>query len=73
MDAEALSSVVRRPERQAELSTHTDYSSFRVGRGTILQAGESPVRFLMRPLGRPRRRWVDNIKMDLGEMTASVV
>jgi hypothetical protein len=22
----------------------------------------------MRPLGRPRRRWVDNIMMDLGEM-----
>jgi hypothetical protein len=21
-----------------------------------------------RPLGRPRRRWVDNIGMDLGEM-----
>jgi hypothetical protein len=21
-----------------------------------------------KPLGRPRRRWVDNIKMDLGEM-----
>jgi hypothetical protein len=21
-----------------------------------------------RPLGRPRRRWVDNIMMDLGEM-----
>jgi hypothetical protein len=21
-----------------------------------------------RPLGRPRRRWVDNIRMDLGEM-----
>jgi hypothetical protein len=21
-----------------------------------------------RPLGRPRRRWVDNIKMDLGDM-----
>jgi hypothetical protein len=21
-----------------------------------------------RPLGRPRRRWVDNIKMDLGEL-----
>jgi hypothetical protein len=21
-----------------------------------------------RPLGRPRRRWVDNIQMDLGEM-----
>jgi hypothetical protein len=21
-----------------------------------------------RPLGRPKRRWVDNIKMDLGEM-----
>jgi hypothetical protein len=20
-----------------------------------------------RPLGRPRRRWVDNVKMDLGE------
>jgi hypothetical protein len=26
-----------------------------------------------RPLGRPRRRWVDNIRMDLGEVTASVV
>jgi hypothetical protein len=22
----------------------------------------------MRPLGRPRHRWVDNIKMDLGEV-----
>jgi hypothetical protein len=22
----------------------------------------------MRPLGRPRRRWVDNISMDLGEV-----
>jgi hypothetical protein len=22
----------------------------------------------MRPLGRPRSRWVDNIKMDLGEI-----
>jgi hypothetical protein len=21
-----------------------------------------------RPLGRPRRKWVDNIKMDLGEV-----
>jgi hypothetical protein len=21
-----------------------------------------------RPLGRPRRRWIDNIKMDLGEV-----
>jgi hypothetical protein len=21
-----------------------------------------------RPLGRPRRRWVDNIRMDLGEL-----
>jgi hypothetical protein len=21
-----------------------------------------------RPLGRPRRRWVDNVRMDLGEM-----
>jgi hypothetical protein len=21
-----------------------------------------------RPLGRPRRRWVDNVKMDLGEV-----
>jgi hypothetical protein len=27
-------------------------------------------RFLVgkRPLGRPRRRWVDNIRLDLGEM-----
>jgi hypothetical protein len=23
--------------------------------------------FIMRPLGRPRRRWEDNIKMDLDE------
>jgi hypothetical protein len=22
----------------------------------------------MKPLGRPRRRWVDNIRMDLGEI-----
>jgi hypothetical protein len=26
-----------------------------------------------RPLGRPRRRWVDNIKMDLLEIGLSVV
>jgi hypothetical protein len=26
-----------------------------------------------RPLGRPRRRWVDNIKMDLGELGWGVV
>jgi hypothetical protein len=26
-----------------------------------------------RPLGRPRRRWVDNIKMDLGEVGLSDV
>jgi hypothetical protein len=26
-----------------------------------------------RPLGRPRRRWVDNIKMDLLEIGVSVV
>jgi hypothetical protein len=26
-----------------------------------------------RPLGRPRRGWVDNIKMDLGEMVSSDV
>jgi hypothetical protein len=25
-----------------------------------------------RPLGRPRRRWVDNIMMDLGEWTGLV-
>jgi hypothetical protein len=34
----------------------------------------NPYRLLMgkpekkRPLGRPRRRWVDNVKMDLGEI-----
>jgi hypothetical protein len=27
----------------------------------------------MRPLGRPRRRWIDNIKMDLLEMGVSFV
>jgi hypothetical protein len=26
-----------------------------------------------RPLGRPRRRWMDNIKMDLSEIGLSVV
>jgi hypothetical protein len=26
-----------------------------------------------RPLGRPRRRWIDNIKMDLLEMRVNVV
>jgi hypothetical protein len=26
-----------------------------------------------RPLGRPRRRWVDNIRMDLGEVGWDVV
>jgi hypothetical protein len=26
-----------------------------------------------RPLGRPRRRWIDNIKMDLLEVVLSVV
>jgi hypothetical protein len=26
-----------------------------------------------RPLGRPRRRWLDNIKMDLSEIGLSVV
>jgi hypothetical protein len=26
-----------------------------------------------RPLGRPRRRWMDNIRMDLGEMGCGVV
>jgi hypothetical protein len=25
-----------------------------------------------RPLGRPRRRWVDNIRMDLGALVNSV-
>jgi hypothetical protein len=25
-----------------------------------------------RPLGRPRRRWVDNIRMDLGEVVWDV-
>jgi hypothetical protein len=23
-----------------------------------------------RPLGRPRRRWVDNVRMDLGEVVS---
>jgi hypothetical protein len=38
----------------------------RVGRrGTHMLLMVKPV--VKRPLGRPRRRWVDNIKMDLGE------
>jgi hypothetical protein len=30
-------------------------------------------RKLKRPLGRPRRRWIDNIKMDLLEVGVNVV
>jgi hypothetical protein len=26
-----------------------------------------------RPLGRPRRRWIDNVKMDLSEIGLNVV
>jgi hypothetical protein len=26
-----------------------------------------------RPLGRPRRRWIDNIKMDLSEIGLNIV
>jgi hypothetical protein len=45
-------------------------------RGHVARVGEkaNAYKFLvgkpegMRPLGRPRRRWVDNIKMDLGEI-----
>jgi hypothetical protein len=33
------------------------------GIGTLM---EKPVG--KRPVGRPRRRWVDNIRMDLGEV-----
>jgi hypothetical protein len=44
--------------------------------GYVARIGEkrNPYRILVgnpeghRPLGRPRRRWVDNIKMDLGEI-----
>jgi hypothetical protein len=44
--------------------------------GTCSTNGEKrkPYRLLMgkpdgkRPLGRPRRRWMDNIRMDLGEV-----
>jgi hypothetical protein len=44
--------------------------------GNVARIGEkrNPYRLLMgkpegrRPLGRPRKRWVDNIKMDLGEI-----
>jgi hypothetical protein len=46
------------------------------GAGHVARMGESrnAYRILVgkpegkRPLGRPRRRWVDNIKMDLGEI-----
>jgi hypothetical protein len=34
-------------------------------RGAYILVGKSEGR---RPLGRPRRRWEDNIKMDLGEI-----
>jgi len=41
--------------------------------------GEAYIRFLVgkpegkRPLGRPRRRWEDNIKMDLQEVECGVM
>jgi hypothetical protein len=42
--------------------------------GHVARMGEKIFRLLVgnpegkRPLGRPRRRWVDNIRMDLGEV-----
>jgi hypothetical protein len=42
--------------------------------GYVARLGENPYRLLVEkpqeknPLGIPRRRWVDNIRMDLGEM-----
>jgi hypothetical protein len=40
--------------------------------GNVARTGEkrNAYRLLVgkRPLGRPRRRWVDNIRMDLGEV-----
>jgi hypothetical protein len=35
-------------------------------RGTLIEYWWKPEG--KRPLGRPRRRWVDNIRMDLGEV-----
>jgi hypothetical protein len=36
--------------------------------GHVAQKGEKRNAEGKRPLGRPRRRWVDNIKMDLREI-----
>jgi hypothetical protein len=44
--------------------------------GHVAQRGEKRIAYGLlvgkpqgkRPLGRPRRRWVDNIRMDLGEV-----
>jgi hypothetical protein len=49
--------------------------------GHVARMGEkrNVYRFLVgkpegkRPLGRPRRRWIDNIKMDLLEIRVSIV
>jgi hypothetical protein len=46
------------------------------GMGHVARMGENKNAYRLlvgkpdgkRPLGRPRRRWVDNIKMDLGEV-----
>jgi hypothetical protein len=45
------------------------------GAGHVVRMGEKRNTYRLvgkpeekRPLGRPRRRWVDNIRMDLGEM-----
>jgi hypothetical protein len=54
---------------------HNLYSSPNIIR--IMKARENAYRILVgnpggkRPLGRPRRRWVDNIKMDLIEIGRS--
>jgi hypothetical protein len=37
-----------------------------IGYWSEIQRDGNPER--KRPLGRPRRRWVDNIRMDLGEV-----
>ena len=41
------------------------------GRGVYRVLMEKPVG--RRPLGRPRRRWEDNIKMDLQEVRCGVM
>ena len=48
-----------------------EYSSYGGGERRVQSFGEEPEG--KRPLGRPRRRWEDNIKVDLREVGCGIM